>query len=108
MSILRPMIRPPRNRHKKKGRPIHAADIPFDNTRQIELLQRFYDAVKPLTHKEINSLAVTLSRHRVTIERWKYQVCNPDPFTMLDVIDWVQRGKPSKRTPQDSIQRNVM
>ena len=105
---IQPIPRPPRNQRKKRGRPIQAAVIPFDNTRQLELLQRFHDAVRPLKHGEITGLALTLGRHRVTIERWKYQVCNPDPFTMMDVIDWVQRGKPSKRTPQDSIQRNVM
>jgi len=99
------MPRPNPYRRKRTGRPIMAADIPFDNTKQIELLRDFVAALRSLSYKETTGLAYTLGVQRHTVERWKYLVRTPDPFTMMDVIDWVRRGKPSKRVTQDSIGR---
>ena len=96
MSIQHPMPRPRRFGPRPRGRPIQAAIIPFDSTAKLRVLQDFNTAIKALTWQEVTGLAYTLNRHRDTVARWKYGNQVPNAWTMLEVIDWVRQGKPSR------------
>jgi len=71
----------------------------------VQLLQDFNDAVKTLTWRECTGLAFTLNRHRNTVERWRYSRQVPNAVTMLEVIDWVRRGKPTRTVYQRQIRK---
>lgn len=90
-----------------RGRPIQAAAIPFNSDTKMRVLQDFNDAMKSLTWREVTGLAFTLSRHRNTVERWKYGRQTPDALTMLDVIAWVREGKPTRTVYQRDIHRLI-
>ena len=96
MAILRPVSRSGHIGPRPRGRPIQAAVIPFDGTAKLRVLQDFNAAIKALSWREVSGLAYTLNRHRDTVARWKYGHQTPSAWTMLEVIDWVRQGKPSR------------
>jgi len=91
-----------------RGRPFYVADIPFDVTTRIQLMTEFYQVTARFKYRDIAALARCLGVHTSTIEKWKYRVSFPRADIAMDVIAWVQRGKPMTLTYQRQKRRPLM
>lgn len=85
---------------KAPGRPYYVADIPFENDRRIALLTEFYNITKKLDYRDIVALARAFNMTERTIYAWHYGERFPRYDIMMDVIEWVKRGKPMRKEYQ--------
>jgi len=83
----------------KAGRPHAVAEINFQTDSEITLRDGFYEACSTLKYREIMALSRALGVTPVTVSNWKYKTYFPSWYVALQVIDWVQRGKPIKVIP---------
>ena len=85
---------------KAPGRPYYVADIPFENDRQIALLDEFYSIAKRLQYRDIVALARAFGVTERTVYAWHYGERFPRYDIMIDVIEWAKRGKPMRKEYQ--------
>lgn len=85
---------------EKRGRPYFVADIPFNNSRKVNLISEFYKVCSKFNYRDIVALSRTLSVSERTIRRWKYKETFPRWEIAIDIIDWVNRGKPMNLVQQ--------
>lgn len=88
--------------NKAPGRPVYVADIPFENDRQMVLLDEFYSIAKRLRYRDIVALARALGMTERTVYAWHYGERFPRYDIMIDVIEWAKRGKPMRKEYQKS------
>ena len=79
---------------KAPGRPVYVADIPFENDRQMVLLDEFHSIAKRLHYRDIVALARAFGMTERIVYAWHYGELFPRYDVMIDVIEWVKRGKP--------------
>ena len=80
------------------GRPSYRADIDLKADSELPLLDKFYGAVQTLTPREVGALAHGLYCSRACVWRWQHGQTAPTYGTMVQVIAWVERGKPVIKT----------
>jgi hypothetical protein len=76
------------------GRPYAVAEINFDNDRKLQLLNEFYNVCNSFNYRDMMALSRALGVCFVTVARWKYKITFPRWDTAIDVIEWVNCGKP--------------
>ena len=79
-----------------RGRPCAVAQIPFSNDRKLQLLQEFYAVCATFRYRETVALSRALGITPRTVQKWKYQESFPRWDIAVDVIEWVNLGKPIK------------
>ena len=84
----------------RAGRPYAVAEIPFQNERKVGLLDEFYDACSSFHYREIMAVSRALRVQPCTVERWKYKETFPRWDIAVDVIEWVNQGKPIRLVSQ--------
>ena len=82
------------------GRPYAVAEIPFQNDRKVGLLEEFYGVCSTFHYLEIMAVSRALGVQPFTVERWKYKMTFPRWDIAIDVIEWVNRGKPIRKVSQ--------
>lgn len=65
----------------------------------------FYDACEKLRYRDIMALSRALNVHSRTVEAWKYREKKPSFRKMLEVMDWIQAGKPMELQPSSQEAR---
>lgn len=83
----------------RNGRPHGVAKINFQTDREVELRDEFFKACATLNYFERMALSRALEVTPVTVANWKYKICFPSYYIALQVIDWVQQGKPIELVP---------
>ena len=86
---------------KAPGRPVYVADIPFENDRQMVLLDEFHSIAKRLHYRDILALARAFGMTERIVYAWHYGEPFPRYDVMIDVIEWVKRGKPMRKEYQN-------
>jgi len=82
------------------GRPYAVAEIPFQNTRKVGLLEEFYSVCSAFHYREIMAVSRALGVQPFTVERWKYKMTFPRWDIAIDVIEWANQGKPIRKVLQ--------
>ena len=79
------------------GRPYSVAEIPFRNARKVALLDEFYRICATFHYPEQMALSRALGVNDRTVRRWRYRESFPRWDIAIDVIEWVNQGKPVKK-----------
>ena len=78
------------------GRPYKVAIMPIQTDYEVQLRQAFYEACAGFNYTDVMAVSRRLGVTSVTVYNWKYRMCFPSWNTALQVIFWVQEGKPSE------------
>lgn len=76
------------------GRPCAVAVIPFQNDRKVGLLEEFYAACSTFRYHDQMALSRALHVTDRAVRSWRYREKFPRWDIAIDVIEWVNRGKP--------------
>ena len=77
------------------GRPYPMADMPFRLAGSGSIRDEFHDVCRSLNYHDIVAISRALRVTERTVEKWKYQERFPKQYEIaLDIVDWVNRGKP--------------
>jgi hypothetical protein len=79
------------------GRPYSVAEIPFQNARKVALLDEFYRICATFHYPEQMALSRALGVTDRTVRRWRYRESFPRWDIAIDVIEWVNQGKPIRK-----------
>ena len=92
----------------KGGRPYVVAVMPFQNDRKVELVNEFWGVCGSFHYREIMAVSRALGVQPHTVERWKYKMTFPRWDVAVDVIEWVNRGKPIRMERPSQTPASVM
>jgi len=93
----------------KVGRPCHVADINLKHDPDQGLYDTFYATCSQLHYSDTVRLSRALGVTLVTIRLWKAKKTFPSRRGMaLQIIDWVNRGKPERRVTQAEIAAGML
>jgi len=81
------------------GRPRAVADINFDNNEKVAFIERFQSVCSTFHYHEEMALSRALGITDRAVRSWKYKEYFPRWDTAVDVLDWVDRGKPIRLVP---------
>lgn len=92
-------------RPETRGRPQYVADIEFKEDPAQFYYDRFAEACRPMSYRDMLALARWLKIDLRTVYRWRAGESFPRNIsTVLIVLDWVRIGKPIKQQSQKEIQ----
>lgn len=92
----------------KVGRPYHVADIDFKQDPDQELYDKFYAACAQLCYFDTVVLSRALGYSVVTIRLWKAGKTFPARRGIaMQVISWVEAGKPQKTITQAEAANSI-
>lgn len=78
----------------RRGRPRYVAEIDFPNDALKRLYDDFYQSCSTLCYRDIMALSRALKVSTRAVESWKYKEKMPPYQRIIQVIEWVKRGKP--------------
>ena len=84
----------------KVGRPYRVPDIDLKHDPEQELYDQFYEACRQLTYDDMILLGRFFGIHWITVWRWKAGHTFPKQGAAMQVILWVNDGKPTKTVTQ--------
>ena len=90
------------------GRPHCVADINFANERKQLLFDEFYKICKTFHYREIMALSRALGVCPHAVVLWKYKLRTPRWDTVVDIFDWVDRGKPMKLVQPSRVKKSLL
>jgi uncharacterized protein YjcR len=81
----------------KTGAPYFVADFEFAPDALLKLRSDFNQACSSFRYRDIMALSRKLGVHPSTVAKWKYNMQYPNYDVIMQVLAWVNRGKPMKR-----------
>lgn len=90
------------------GRPYPVALIPFNNERKVGLLDEFWTTCAAFHYRETMAISRALGVEPRTVERWKYRESFPRWDIAVDVIEWVNQGKPVRMVSPSETPGNML
>lgn len=84
----------------KVGRPYRVAVMDFRHDPEQELYDKFYKACRELTYPDMTVVGRAFGVHWITVWRWKAGQTFPKQGIALQLIAWIEEGKPTKIVTQ--------
>lgn len=89
----------------RRGRPRFVAQTSSKDL-VLPYYDSFYNACETLKYREIMALSRALGVHSRTVEAWKYKEKRPGFKRMLEVLAWIEAGKPMELQPSSQEARS--
>lgn len=90
------------------GRPCAVAVIPFQNDRKVGLLEEFYAVCSTFRYRDQMALSRALHITDRAVRSWRYREKFPRWDIAIDVIEWVNQGKPIIMVSPSTINSELM
>lgn len=90
------------------GRPCAVAVMPFQNDRKVGLLDEFYGICAGFHYREIMAVSRALRVTPRAVESWKYREKFPRWDIAIDIIEWVNQGKPIIMVSSSTFNSEIM